>query len=451
MKNIYGLIAKSLTMKAFMFLLLFALSAPAVFAQMDDDVYFSPKDEVFVEEIAAQAQEPAEQYYEDIDYTDGYYDENYSDSQARTDGQGNTYITNNYYGDYYENDYTTRLNRFYTPYSGFGYYSPCYGGYYDPWYGYGGMSISIGWGWGYPYYGYGGGYWGGGYWGGGYPYYGWNSWYWGYPGYGYGAGYNHGYWNGYNNGYWNGYYDGYYGGDYYGGGYYYGPRRESGGYSSYRNDYAEKKTEQMGVAPGQQVNQFPVGENKDVIQPVRTGNVQPGTDAIKGNEMQPVRGNEPKPGGQHETIDRGNAQPAQGNEPKPNTNYNTIGKGDAKPVNQPARSNEAPVDKAPVAPKPGNTNKPNVQRQTEHNKGNNYSRPQRGNVEPKQPAKGNIPSPKPQERYEPKGNNKPSYNAPKTYDRGGYNAPSPSPAPAQRSPGGTMQRAPGGKGGMQPR
>jgi len=85
---------------------------------------------------------------------------------------------NGYYDDS-EYDYSTRINHFYHPYYGFGYYDPFFSPYsyyaYDPFlFGWGigfGWGFGWGYGWGFPGY-YGGGYWGGGYhggyWGGGY-------------------------------------------------------------------------------------------------------------------------------------------------------------------------------------------------------------------------------------------------------------------------------------------
>lgn len=137
-------------------------------------------------------------------------------SQQYVDENGDTYITNNYYGDYYEDDYdyfyASRINRFHRPIWGFGYYDPFYTNMY--WYNYDpfffGTSIYAGWGWGGFYRPWGWG-WNTGFgWGGWYNNWGWNGW--GYSPYcysgwgmgGYGMGYN----MGYNHGYWNGYYDG---------------------------------------------------------------------------------------------------------------------------------------------------------------------------------------------------------------------------------------------------
>lgn len=178
------------------------------------------------------------EYAKEPETTDGYRMSGADlGSESYTDDEGNTYITNNYYDDYYGYDdyhYTSSINRFYSPYYGFSYYSPYYSPYYyspyyDPW----GWNIGISFGWGHscypygyydPWYGY--GYYPYGY----HPYGYYDPWY-GY-GYGYGYGYNS-YWNGYHDGYYDGYYgSGYgYGGGYYGyddGNYYYGPNTGTG-------------------------------------------------------------------------------------------------------------------------------------------------------------------------------------------------------------------------------
>lgn len=191
-----------------------------------DDVYYSPKNEEVVQtdqstnpDYYVQSENPSATMddYEAGDYV-SYQDEPVSaDSESVQSPDGTTNITNNYYsGSPYDYSYAARLSRFYSPYMGFGYYSPCYVGYYyDPWYDpywyspsfYFGMNWGWGsFGWGYPYYSY--------------------------PYYGYGYPYNN-YWYGYNSGYWNGYWNGYYAGNYYdygpGNNYYYGHRESRGG------------------------------------------------------------------------------------------------------------------------------------------------------------------------------------------------------------------------------
>jgi hypothetical protein len=144
-------------------------------------------------------------------------DEPYLTAQETVNSpEGTSYITNNYYGggygDYYDYSYASRLNRFYGPYMGYNYYSPCYSGfYYDPWYWdyyrYR-PSLYFGFNWG------------------------WGDMYWGYPYYSYYYPYNS-YWSGYYNGFWDGYYYGQWGYDYYGNNnYYYGHRPTRSGHNS---------------------------------------------------------------------------------------------------------------------------------------------------------------------------------------------------------------------------
>ncbi|MBP6978596.1 MAG: hypothetical protein PHD61_04410 [Bacteroidales bacterium] len=159
------------------------------------------------------------------------YEPVYDESYSYTDPEGQTYVTNNYYGDYYDYSYASRIRRFGYPYYD-SYYSSYYTSpwYYDPWYWNSGLSFSIGFGWGWGSFGMG---WGYPYYSWGYPNYGWYDPWWGYPYYGYNN-YWYGYNDGYYDGYWNGYYDG--SGYYYGGGYYpdyasvyYGPRNSHEG------------------------------------------------------------------------------------------------------------------------------------------------------------------------------------------------------------------------------
>jgi hypothetical protein len=250
-------------MKRLLTILLAFVPVIFVTAQNNDDLYYTPskKTQDFQPEKTIDDYTPVDKPYEEPPYStpDGQqfdgtgnadnYDYNYNNngtSQQRKgistdsydDGYGNTYITNNYYGDYYDDqypDYTARMNRYYSPTVGFGYYNCYYDPFwYDPfwnpawgwnsWYYQPGFNISFGWGWGSPWFG---NRWNN--WGWGNPYYGWgwNNWGWGNP-----------YWNGYNHGYWHGYHDGYYGNYWNSGLYgnnfgnssnnsYYGPRRMS--------------------------------------------------------------------------------------------------------------------------------------------------------------------------------------------------------------------------------
>ena len=206
-------------------------------AQVYDDLYYTP---------GSSTSNTTTETYTTPDYGSDYgtsdsdyrvYSDDFS-SEKYYDEDGNTYVVNNYY---YEDDwddysYSMYVNRFYTPYYGFSYYSPCY----DPWFwrpGWGwnvGYNSWTGWnvGWGYSW-----GWCSGWGWGYGNPWYNpyYSPWYspYAYYGWGYSPWYNpyhygwgNAYYNGYNNGYWNGYANGYYDGYYngYGNGYYYGPR-----------------------------------------------------------------------------------------------------------------------------------------------------------------------------------------------------------------------------------
>ncbi|MGI8891890.1 MAG: hypothetical protein ACR2GN_00380 [Bacteroidia bacterium] len=204
-------------------------------AGSDDDVYYSPgADPVTSTIITGQKTQPASQqspsdYTSDTQNTGERFQ--YSDEEQSTDGNGNTYITNNYYtDDYYDYSYSSRIRRFHRP-AGFGYYSTYYTNsywydYYPPSYG---VSIYVGYNcWPsptcirYPFY---------------YGYHCPRPYYYGYyynPGYywhsyNYGYGYNQGYWDGYHAGLYNGYYSQpYYFNSYDQTSYYYGPRGTAG-------------------------------------------------------------------------------------------------------------------------------------------------------------------------------------------------------------------------------
>lgn len=226
--------------KAVFFATLVAFSLATATAQDDDgiygDIYRSPKVEEVVDSVS-----PLDGYSTVDDYyQDGRATSMQNSNQARTeqyvDESGNN-ITNNYYGDYYEDnndyDYAARINRFHRPIYGSGYYDPFYTNMYyynyDPFFW--GTSIYIGYR---PSYWFGWNNWG---WNNGWGWnsgWGWNGGWgmnggWGFPacygGYGFGGNY----WNGYNNGYWNGFSDGLAYGGYYNtfdqnSGIYYGPR-----------------------------------------------------------------------------------------------------------------------------------------------------------------------------------------------------------------------------------
>lgn len=234
---------KSSIFKFLLFSVFISAFSFGVYAQDDDgiygDIYQAPK--VEDEELLDTTVSPLDGYSTVDDYypEEGYTSQSNANqpySEQYVDENGNN-ITNNYYGDYYEDDndyfYSSRIRRFHRSNNAWGYYDPWYTNMYyynyDPFYW--GTSIYVG---GWPYYGWGWNNWG---WGGGF---GWNGGWnngWGWNG-GFGTpacygGWGGGYWNGYNNGYWNGYYDGMAHGGYYNtfdsnSGIYYGHRGSTG-------------------------------------------------------------------------------------------------------------------------------------------------------------------------------------------------------------------------------
>jgi len=178
-----------------------------------DDVYYDGS-ERYLEDIRQEEprtsaryerNEQSSKYESEGEYA---YEDYSGDSEEYNEG-GNTYITNNYYGDYYDEPYdyfySSRIRRFSRPYLGFSYFGSCYTDYrwYDPFYP--GVSIYVswgnpGWGWRDPFF---------------YSYRPFNSWYyrpWYDPFYSsFYSGYNYGYWNGFNDGffYGSGFYSGY--------------------------------------------------------------------------------------------------------------------------------------------------------------------------------------------------------------------------------------------------
>ncbi len=231
-----------------------------------DDVYYDGS-EVYLEDIKQEeartsaryeGNEQSSKYESEEEY--GY--EDYSGDGEEYNEGGNTYITNNYYGDYYDEPYdyyySSRIRRFSRPYLGFSYFGSCYTDYrwYDPYYS--GVSIYVswgnpGWGWRDPFF---------------YSYRPFNSWYyrpWYDPYYSsFYSGYNYGYWNGFNDGFFYGsnFYTGYSGYGYNNGynnygysetytptDYYYGPRfaNNSGSNSGMRG---QRSTIQYGKNDG---------------------------------------------------------------------------------------------------------------------------------------------------------------------------------------------------------
>ena len=235
-----------------------------------DDLYYTPRDariqsETPVSQVRTQAQAPAvkeelsdyERYIlemerEGLNSEEGslkagpvaedtlYYDETQEGAYDYYN-DGSAPVVNNYYGSVYQSpSYTSRINRFHSPYYGYSYYDP----WYDPYYSYSPWSFNLGFGyglgWGHSSFGY------------GYPYYSPYYSYWDYPYYGYGYGYGGSYWRGYRNGYndayyWGGggYYPYYYGSGHtdYGRSYTYGHRQSRSGYSTYGVNTTNPKSE----------------------------------------------------------------------------------------------------------------------------------------------------------------------------------------------------------------
>lgn len=268
-----------------------SLGASSLFAQ--DDVYYNPKSN---QGTTQPSQTDYQQQYEtsptpasnanDYDYKrDGYS----TTDPSQYSGVNNTssQTSDSYYDDDYFFDdfsYSGRLNRFYQPHSGLGYwnnfYDPFYWNrptiivqtsYYNPWWSNWRYNICNVQPWRCQVYSYGNS-WGGG-WNNGWinPWMntwncGWNTGYGGGWNYGFGGGWNNGwggnpYMNGYQAGFYNGYYNGgynngYYNG-YYNGGYnngygdyshqqnysYYGPRKQSGAAGSNTTDGQIKRAE----------------------------------------------------------------------------------------------------------------------------------------------------------------------------------------------------------------
>jgi hypothetical protein len=197
-----------------------------------DDVYYSSRDlpaTTSSKVVVKQAQVPVAS-----DYTaaNGQGNNQLSDNQASgateysnyqdqpegvvtesyTEPGGGSSITNNFYGDYYDYAYASRLRRFHSNYYMDSYYDPFYSNMYfydyNPWSW--GTSIYFSSGWYSPSFG--------------------MSFDWGWPSYSYGWGYSS-YASGYYDGYYNGYYDGYWAGSGNYGGYY----NDGGGY--HKNNY----------------------------------------------------------------------------------------------------------------------------------------------------------------------------------------------------------------------
>jgi hypothetical protein len=101
------------------------------------EAYYNNDQENYQSDNSGQTQQQNENY------------QNYTTTEQTTDGSGNTYITNNYNGDYYDYEYSSKIKRFYEPAYGYGYYDPYYTNSY--WYDYNpyswGVSIYLGYNW----------------------------------------------------------------------------------------------------------------------------------------------------------------------------------------------------------------------------------------------------------------------------------------------------------------
>ncbi len=387
-------------------------------------------------------------------------------SESTTDGNGNTYITNNYYDDVYDHDdyydygYAARIKRFHNNVGSYGYYDSYYTNSYwysnNPW-NYG-TSIYLGysfWGPSYNVYSYNpANYWYSSMgWGcdpwyspfGCQPYYGYSP-YWGYNPYMYG------YMNGYNNGFYNGYYNGNaYNNNYfnsYDNNSYYGPRKTLSANSKITSQPVLSRRYMAAV---EKETNKPFDETKG-----RMNNPYIRTTDAKNNSDQPVpagyRGSEntnSRPrvitnGNNNANPDNnGNTPAGTGNTPptENKTNNRTV-----NPVNQPAQ--DRPVINGFGTPG-GNNNAP------ANNGGNN--RP--GKVDPKagndanpgrnNPAQGNMPAgntppvnaqPQPQPAVTPRRNVQPKYQQQNEQPRYQQQPRNVQPAPSQPAPSNSQPR-----------
>lgn len=242
-KLMEGLIMKKLVLFAVLPLLIAAGCTTQYQAKAPyDDVYYSSRDvpaTTTTKVVVKQSQVPANSVNTNANPQEGSqpaddqsanagqysgYDTQPADvtTEVYTEPDGDTYISTNYYDDYYDYAYASRLRRFHSNRYFNNYYNDYYTNMYwydyNPWSwgtsiyfnsGWFGPSFGMSFGWGWPSYSYG---WGG------------------YPSYG-------GYWQGYTDGYYNGYYAGSYNNGWYnneGGWYnnnsknYYGHRGQSG-------------------------------------------------------------------------------------------------------------------------------------------------------------------------------------------------------------------------------
>jgi hypothetical protein len=105
-----------------------------------DDIYYNASDARSYDPVAP-ATEPVSNNYasqaNNYDQPARNDQPDYYSSEQQTDGNGTTYVTNNYNynsDDYYDYAYSSRLRRFYDPYVGYSYYDPIYTNayWYDP-------------------------------------------------------------------------------------------------------------------------------------------------------------------------------------------------------------------------------------------------------------------------------------------------------------------------------
>ncbi len=282
----------------------FFVATSSVFGQ--DDVYYNPKND------------KGKSGYNDANYEDQFNKkssgnssagsnsnsgtDNYdaSNSSSKTDGYGNTYVTNNNY--YYDDNdffYTSRLRRYYTPSYGVNFWDPWYTDafYYtrDPWMWGNSIYVNVipSWNWWRPrpvivYNPWGSWYgfnnwnaWNSPWYGNGWNNCGWNSW-----GYGYGSGWNNyyggnfygggNYWA-YNNGYWNGYNQGYYDGAWNNGGW-----NSGGGYGGRNYGMSGPRFQQSATTNNSGSNSVPGKSGKtDETTVPREGIVKPGNSTDK--------------------------------------------------------------------------------------------------------------------------------------------------------------------------
>jgi hypothetical protein len=447
-------------------------SEKATSSTYNDDIYYSSKDAAAdkekqkqkIEEAKRQAEEAkrAEEARRNAENnastagnnktSEAANDDYYPETEKRTDKNGDTYITNNYYDepfnydDYYDYEYAARLSRFHNNVGTYGYYDSYYTNSYwytgDPYYY--GTSVYMGynfWGPSYVTYSYNPSF----YW---YTSVGWgyDPWYHPYgfnPCYGYGYspysnGYANGYYNGYNNGYWNGYYDGHsqnYFNSYDNNSYYYGPRGSM------------------------------TANSRVTAQPTMATRYKEVVEAETHKPFEATHGRDNNPYMKPTTVDdyRSNPKPVDGRR----DNYTTKpvvspGNPDSKPVNERPSNNGKPVngdinnkpvngDRPVYNDKPVNNRPENIDNKPIYNEKPVYnenkpkerpspdqSRPQQRPVNDQRPF--NQPKPVEQKPINEKPIEKPVNITPKSNNQ--FQAPAPSPAPRNSNSSGNGSAPP---------